>query len=741
MESGEQQAVVITADPAVSARVVAALERGGYRVHALTDGGPVERGEITAELVVVELEHLAIVTSVPTWCERAEREPAVVVLARDAADGEAAYAAGALDVWWRAASAVELDLRLLALGRQLGARRAGRMLLESVPALVAQLDRDGVVRYISGHWSRAVAGFQLGRAGIEQIAPEHRARVLDAFAAAGRTGEIQRVEATSVFGITYDSRLVPVRAHGRFEGIVLIANDITERRWAEAEQRTLTSKAAGLLRALPDLVFWMRGDGTLLDYYAGDPSKLLVAPERIVGARMQDLVPPQLGAMFVEAIGLATSTGRIQLMHYQVPVEDRSADFEARIVASGDEQIVCVVRDVTERTRMQAQLAISDRLAALGTLAAGVAHEINNPLTYILIGVESVTKELRRLRAEGSLGERGQVLVGRLESALEGARRVRRIVSDLKSFARAEGSDAGPVDVREILDGVAALVDGQVRHRGRLIKEFAEVPRVSASGDRLNQVFLNLLINALHALPEGHPGDNEIRIGVAPADDGKVRVEISDTGHGIAPEDLGRIFDPFYTTKPVGIGTGLGLWICHSIIANLGGAIAVESQLGRGTTFRIALPAAEPDAAVAAPPADEPITWNAGRILIIDDDDEVAAAVGLLFDGCEVVTVRSGEAALAALAHGEFDWIFCDLLMPDVSGMDVYHRLREERPGVEERVVFMTGGAFTPRARAFVDRLANPVLQKPFGAPELAAALRLRNRALRARRPTPRPAR
>jgi two-component system, cell cycle sensor histidine kinase and response regulator CckA len=413
----------------------------------------------------------------------------------------------------------------------------------------------------------------------------------------------------------------------------------------------------------------------------------------------------------------------------------RMADYEARIVASGDDEVVCVVRDVTERTRMQGQLAIADRLAALGTLAAGVAHEINNPLTYILIGVESVTKELRKHPADRALAERGSILVGRLEAALEGARRVRGIVADLKAFARIDADDRGPVDVRAILDGVAALVDSQVRYRGRLIKVYNDVPPVKASGDRLNQVFLNLLINAIQALPEGRMAENVIRLSVALDDDGQVRVEIADSGHGIPPEDLARIFDPFFTTKPIGIGTGLGLWICHSIITNLGGAIAVESQLGGGTTFRVCLPAAERIAdAPSEAVAEDEAPWRSGRVLIVDDEDRVAAAVGLMFEGCEVVIVSSGRSALDVISAGPpFDWIFCDLMMPEISGMDVYDEVCRTHPGVQDRIVFMTGGAFTARAREFLGSVSNPVLHKPFRLAELVDVVRLRAEALRAR--------
>jgi two-component system cell cycle sensor histidine kinase/response regulator CckA len=488
---------------------------------------------------------------------------------------------------------------------------------------------------------------------------------------------------------------------------------------------------------MPDMVFWVRRDGVFLDYFATEQHPLVLPPDRIVGARIQDAMPPAVASSILAAIEAALASRTVQIVDYQLRIGGRPNDFEARILASGDDQAICVVRDVTERTRMQAQLAIADRLSALGTLAAGVAHEINNPLTYILIGVESVAKELKRRAVELPYADRSNILVGRLEGALEGARRVRRIVADLKAFARDEEDD-GPVDVRAVLERVTSLVDNQIRYRGRLVKEYVEVPMVAASADRLHQVFLNLLINAAHALPEGKAADNLVRIVVEPAGDEAVAISISDSGHGIAADDLGRIFDPFYTTKPVGIGTGLGLWICHSIVTHFGGQLSVESQIGVGTTFRVQLPAA-PAPAVARDlldglAAEDAVAWRSGRILIVDDEAQVSSALGLLFEGCEVVTCSSGREALSELERdGVFDWIFCDLMMPDVSGMDVHREVRRASRATADRMVFMTGGAFTPRAREFLERIDNPVLNKPFRGREVASLLRERTTTLRAR--------
>jgi signal transduction histidine kinase/DNA-binding response OmpR family regulator len=737
MERITQAALVIVDDADLGERLVGALGRADLRGHVVADPDEIDdAGGLTAALILVDAAaangDVAAVRQ--RWPAGPGGTPELVALIESPSEADPAFDAGATDAWLRSATPAELDVRLAAFGRQLAQRRSMHLVLENVPSFVMLLDRLGGIRLVN-QGGPGAGGPRLGRPAIEQILPEHRGRVIEAFQRAARTGQVQSCEAQSVFGMIYQCRVIPSMVGGRFDGAAVVATDVTEQRWTEAEQRTLASKATAILQALPDIMFWLRRDGEFLDFYAGDESLLVVPPDRIVGSRLQDVLPASLSASMLETIELALATRSIQLFEYQLPIRDRTIDFEARIMASGDDEVVCVVRDVTERSRMQAQLAISDRLAALGTLAAGVAHEINNPLTYILIGVESVTKELRKLPADRPLGERGGVLVGRLEGALEGARRVRRIVADLKAFSRADDDDRGPVDVRAILDGVAALVDSQVRYRGRLVKEYGEVPRVRAGGDRLNQVFLNLLINAAQALPEGRAPDNEIRLVVSRDERGRVVAEVRDTGHGIGPEDLGRIFDPFFTTKPIGIGTGLGLWICHSIVTNLGGDIAVESQLGKGTTFRVSLPAADAvEPAVGEVTADDEVAWRSGRILIVDDEDRVASAVGLLFEGCEVITAASGRAALIELGRGApFDWIFCDLMMPDVSGMDVYDQVRREQPGIQERMIFMTGGAFTPRAREFLASIDNPVLHKPFRLRDLTELLRQRAHSLRAR--------
>jgi len=240
----------------------------------------------------------------------------------------------------------------------------------------------------------------------------------------------------------------------------------------------------------------------------------------------------------------------------------------------------------------QEQLLFADRLASVGRLAAGVGHEINNPLAFILSNLRYVHQELDELSGTPSEEARQEMLTA-LSEASEGAERVRLIVQDLKSLSRPDDVALGPVDLAAVVRGSAKMARHEVRDRARLVEDCDGVPPVHANAARLGQVFLNLIINAAHAITPGRVQENEIRVEARRSDPGHVTVEVRDTGAGISPEHLRRVFDPFFTTKPVGVGTGLGLSVCHRIITALGAEIRVESEPGRGTSFFITLAVAE----------------------------------------------------------------------------------------------------------------------------------------------------
>jgi signal transduction histidine kinase len=391
-----------------------------------------------------------------------------------------------------------------------------------------------------------------------------------------------------------------------------------------------------------------------------------------------------------------------------------------------------------EQQRMREQLVMSERMASAGTLAAGVAHEINNPLAIAMANLEFVADTLERMRRDGRAEERarrrsadwsgkgGAANVGVLEEPIRDARealvRMRDIVRDVKLFSRPHDSKTDAVDVQRVIDSSSRMAWNEIRHRARLVKDYRPVPPVNANESRLGQVLLNLIVNAAQAMSEGHADRNELRVATRTKDDGRAIVEVSDTGSGIPKEILERIFDPFFTTKSVGVGTGLGLSICHRIVAELGGQIEVDSEVGRGTTFRLVLPAARDSQSVKAKTL-RPIWGHKARVLVVDDEPAMGRALQRsLKDHLDVVILTSAKEALALIGDGErFEVILSDVMMPEVTGMELHQSIQRIDAEQAGRMIFVTGGAFTAAAREFLDRVPNPRIEKPVEATNLLA--------------------
>jgi signal transduction histidine kinase len=248
-------------------------------------------------------------------------------------------------------------------------------------------------------------------------------------------------------------------------------------------------------------------------------------------------------------------------------------------------------RTEEELRRTQERLLATERLASLGTLTAGMAHEINNPLAYMLSNLNFLKEELNTVIEAGEHleGERAKELLDALSETLSGSRRVRDIVRDLRLFARNPPEQQGLVDLSALLDSCVNMAWAEIKHRAKLVKDYAPVPPLYGNESRLAQVFLHLILNAVQALPPQGGDSAEIRLSTR-HESGMLMVSIHDTGVGIPEEDLERLFDPFFTTKSPLQGTGLGLSTCHRIVQELGGHITVESKPGRGSTFRVFLP-------------------------------------------------------------------------------------------------------------------------------------------------------
>jgi len=377
-------------------------------------------------------------------------------------------------------------------------------------------------------------------------------------------------------------------------------------------------------------------------------------------------------------------------------------------------------RDVTERRRTERALRVSERMASVGTLAAGVAHEINNPLTYVLLNLNYLRDQI--VEAQGGLHGKAERMQLATDRALEGAERVSAIVKDLRLLSRPDDRSIKAIDPCAVLASALRMVGNDIRHRARLIEDIVPVPAVLGNGAQLSQVFLNLLVNALQSLEEAPLGSGEIRVRTGTDERGRVVVEVADTGSGIPPEHLHRIFDPFFTTKPVGLGTGIGLALCHSTIKAMNGEILVESTLGAGSRFRVLLPSAGDVTEVSpAPISSDAVrrTVAPQRVLVLDDDRAVGEALRQGLPQHDVTVVSSAQAGLDAVKGKAFNVILCDVMMPVMTGIDFYEALARIDPSQLNRVVFITGGVLTESARRFLDAHAVPCLEKPVSLEQL----------------------
>lgn len=360
-----------------------------------------------------------------------------------------------------------------------------------------------------------------------------------------------------------------------------------------------------------------------------------------------------------------------------------------------------------------------DRLALLGPLAARVVHEINNPLAVVIASLEGMDPELAALDGSQPDPRTSVALRAQLQDARVAAERMRLLVRDLTVYLQPDHERRAPVDIARVIDAALLTVSRELLARARLVRDLAPTPPVDATESRLDQVFLHLLTNAAQAIPPGDPAAHEIRV-TSRVEGGRVVVTVTDTGAGLAPEDLDRIFEPFYTTRAV--GTGLGLSICRHILNGMGGDISAESALGR-TTLRVSLPAGQ---LTAAPPAPSPAEARRCRILVVDDEPMMVRLLQkTLAQQHDVDGVVGGREALDRIQGGaRYDAILCDLMMPRVSGIDVLRELERIAPEMADRILFLTGGAFTPEAQAFLDSMPNRYIEKPVSTPRLLELVR-----------------
>jgi two-component system, NtrC family, sensor kinase len=567
------------------------------------------------------------------------------------------------------------------------------------------------VNLIAEELARLLAERERGLHALEEAVTELSERFL-AFAAGDFTVRAAR---------TFTGDPVDVVAY-------LFNNTVQEVGDAFAELGRQREVLAAILDSMIDGVLLLDADGVVQS--ANRAMVRLLGHEEggLEGRPIAELVAPGERAF---AAGLPAEVAREPLRgretHFRAAggeVISLAVNGSARRAASGEViAVVLVARDERELRHAQAQLQMMDRLATMGTVAAGVAHEINNPLAFVLANLEFLQDELDSVAARLDpdwLAEFRRAL----GDCRDGGERVADIVRELKSYSRTSSQAASRVDIRRLVAAALRMIRNEVRHRARLVTDHRPAPAALGNEGRLVQVIINLVQNAAHAIPEGQVDSNEIRVvtGTGPA--GEAMIEVRDTGVGIRPDDLAHIFDPFFTTKR-GTGTGLGLAICQQIVAGAGGRVEVETALGAGTTFRVLLPpAGDTDGAIAAPAAPAAARLAVRhRVLVVDDEPAIGESARRLLRDHDVDRATSGSEALALMAGASYDVILCDVHMPEMSGHQLYQRVAADFPHLAGRFIFMTAGDLSSGPREAMHRLQLPVLEKPFDAVALHDAI------------------
>ncbi|HWB74387.1 MAG TPA: ATP-binding protein [Nannocystaceae bacterium] len=523
---------------------------------------------------------------------------------------------------------------------------------------------------------------------------------------------VERPDGSVSWAVYYS---VPLRdPSGATAGAIVTLLDVTDRVRAESELRRSEERWRSLFGSIPGFVILVDREGklqTMNRTVAG------IELREVIGSHFTQWMPPESATVVAERLAHVLATGETVVFEIRGAGEGGVIEWYEDVISpmrQGGEIVggIIMARVVTARKRLEHEIEENRRLAAIGMLAAGVAHEINNPLTYILGNVAHALSQVE-----------DPALVEVLEDARRGAERVGTIVGDLKLLSREPDEAVGPIDLAKVIDAALGIVDSELRHRATVVRAYVDMPPVRGNEVKLMQVALNLLVNAMQAMLGGEPHRHVVRIETRVADGRWGEMIVEDDGDGIPRDQLARVFEPFFTTKPAGLGTGLGLSICQGIVDSHGGSIAIASEEGRGTKVTVRLPLAEDTSVSApAPAASQPAPRL--RVLVIDDDAAVARTLMRMIGAAhDVELVHDGEEALAVLERARFDVVLCDVMMPRRSGVEIYERVRERDAEQASRFLMLTGGVFSPSLRARLDAHRLTTLGKPIDRATLLAAI------------------
>ena len=506
-----------------------------------------------------------------------------------------------------------------------------------------------------------------------------------------------------------DLAIAGLRTESDCHGTVVTIRDLTEQRQAHEEVARSESRYRHLFEDASDAIMTFDSLGRFTSVNGAGEEISGYPRDELMGKFFGPLLPltelPRAVSEFRKA--LAGSPGQFDSIVIRKDGERRHITITYSCPQRSQE-VLCVIRDATEEKQLQQQLIQSEKMAAIGQLVSGVAHELNNPLA-------SISAFAQLLLADTALPTKDR---HGAEVIVAEARRASRIVHNLLTFARQHRAEKAFADVNKVLEDTLDLRAYELNVRGvRIQRDLAEPPpSTMVDVYQLQQVLLNLVTNAEQAMAACDRPHHRLTVRTRGGHD-HVRIEVEDTGTGIPEESLDRIFNPFYTTKALGEGTGLGLSISLGIISEHGGRVWAENLGTGGSRFCIDLPRLEPAMADVASPAEvRPSPRSELRILIADDEMPLRLALSQYFRqlGHTVTAVASGREAIAGAAAEWFDVVLLDMRMPDISGRQVFEQWRVENPALAERVVFLTGDIVSSELQGFLSRTGRPFLSKPF---------------------------
>ncbi|MCH9670298.1 MAG: response regulator, partial [Gammaproteobacteria bacterium] len=497
--------------------------------------------------------------------------------------------------------------------------------------------------------------------------------------------------------------------------------DVTGRKRMERAVRNSEALVRQVLEACPVPILMTRiRDGRIL--YSSPATKKLF---RMDGDE-QDITTRYMDSRDRDRfLSVLRETGRVDEYEVELKRADESSfwgSISARLIEfRGENVVVSTTNDLTERKSVEAQMARqrevlhqSEKLSALGELLAGVAHELNNPLS-VVVGQALLLQETTQ----------DEATAGRAEKIGNAADRCARIVKTFLAMARQKPTQNAPLDLNEIVHSSLDVVGYSLRSSNVDLELVLadDLPLIQGDTSQLNQVLTNLILNAHHALQDTD-GKRTLQIctQALPAS-AEVEIRVSDNGPGVPDEIQSRIFDPFFTTKDVGTGTGIGLAVCHRIVDSHGGAIKVQhSDLG-GATFTVRFPTTSAPAVQIGEGASAAPQRVGRTILVVDDEVDVGEMLAdiLRADGHTVSVAASERTALATVSKQDFDIILSDIRMPDGDGAFLYERLKADYPHLSERIAFVTGDTLTARVKDFLESAERPYLEKPITPGEVRA--------------------